>query len=50
MSDEQQAVSEESSQVTGSSDSKADSTAIIVMFTAAVLFCVFYISGWTFDL
>ena len=49
MSDEQQ-VSEESGQVTGASDSKADSTAIIVMFTAAVLFCVFYISGWTFDL
>ena len=33
-----------------SDDSKADAMAILVMFTAAVAFCVFYISGWSFDL
>jgi hypothetical protein len=33
-----------------SDDSKADAMAIIVMFTAAVAFCVFFISGWSFDL
>ena len=54
MSDEQQesqAVVEESvSSSAQNSDSKADATAILVMFTAAVAFCVFYISGWSFDL
>jgi|TARA_Y200000002_G_scaffold304764_1_gene260420 hypothetical protein len=56
MSDEQQesqAIVEESvsaSASTQSSDSKADAMAILVMFTAAVAFCVFYISGWSFDL
>ncbi len=54
MSDEQQesqAVVEESvSSSEQNSDSKADATAILVMFTAAVAFCVFYISGWSFDL
>ena len=56
MSDEQQesqAIVEESvnaSASTQSSDSKADAVAILVMFTAAVAFCVFYISGWSFDL
>ena len=33
-----------------SDDSKADAIAILVMFTAAVAFCVFFISGWSFDL
>ena len=33
-----------------SDDSKADAVAILVMFTAAVAFCVFFISGWSFDL
>ena len=33
-----------------SDDSKADAMAILVMFTAAVAFCIFYISGWSFDL
>ncbi len=32
------------------SDSAADMKAILVVFTAAVAFCVFYISGWSFDL
>ena len=64
MSDEQQSVLQESvlqesvlkesaaeqSAAMENSDSKADATAIIVIFTAAVLFCVFYISGWSFDL
>lgn len=52
MSDEQQNAVEESASasVTGNSDSKADAKAIFVIFTAAVLFCVFYISGWSFDL
>lgn len=54
MSDEQQesqAVVEESvSSSAQNSDSKADAKAILVMFTAAVAFCVFYISGWSFDL
>lgn len=59
MSDEQQSVLQESvlkeiaseqSAATENGDSKADATAIIVIFTAAVLFCVFYISGWSFDL
>ena len=31
-------------------DSKADAVAIVVIFTAAVAFCIFYISGWSFDL
>ena len=31
-------------------DSKADAVAILVIFTAAVAFCVFYISGWSLDL
>ena len=31
-------------------DSKADAVAILVIFTAAVAFCIFYISGWSFDL
>jgi hypothetical protein len=54
MSDEQQNAVEESASATASvtdnSDSKADAKAIFVIFTAAVLFCVFYISGWSFDL
>ena len=33
-----------------SDDSKADAVAILVIFTAAVAFCVFFISGWSFDL
>ena len=33
-----------------SDDSKADAMAILVMFTAALAFCVFFISGWSFDL
>ena len=33
-----------------SDDSKADAMAILVIFTAAVAFCIFYISGWSFDL
>ena len=33
-----------------SDDSKADAVAILVMFTAAVAFCVFFVSGWSFDL
>ena len=31
-------------------DSKADAVAILVIFTAAVAFSIFYISGWSFDL
>ena len=31
-------------------DSNADAVAILVIFTAAVAFCIFYISGWSFDL
>ena len=31
-------------------DSKADAVAVLVIFTAAVAFCIFYISGWSFDL
>jgi hypothetical protein len=52
MSDEQHNAVEESASasVTDNSDSKADARAIFVIFTAAVLFCVFYISGWSFDL
>jgi hypothetical protein len=56
MSDEQQenqAIVEESVGASASpqgSDSKADAMAILVMFTAAVAFCVFYISGWSIDL
>ena len=54
MSDEQQeskAVVEESVSASAQNcDSKADATAILVMFTAAVAFCVFYISGWSIDL
>jgi hypothetical protein len=56
MSDEQQSVAdtvEESAANTATapnSDSLADVTAILVIFTAAVMFCVFYISGWSFDL
>jgi hypothetical protein len=54
MSDEQQesqAVVEESVSASAqNSDSKADAKAILVMFTAAVAFCVFYISGWSIDL
>ena len=54
MSDEQQesqAVAEESVGASAqNSDARADATAILVMFTAAVAFCVFYISGWSFDL
>ena len=33
-----------------SDDSKADAMAILVIFTAALAFCIFYISGWSFDL
>ena len=53
MSDEQQVVVEEAATTVSEpveSDGKADATAIVVIFTAAVLFCVFYISGWSFDL
>lgn len=52
MSDEQQSAVEESAAASAvdSGDSKADATAIMVIFSAAVLFCVFYISGWSFDL
>jgi len=52
MSDEQHNAVEESASasVTDNSYSKADAKAIFVIFTAAVLFCVFYISGWSFDL
>lgn len=52
MSDEQQNAVEESASasVTDNSDIKADAKAIFVIFTAAVLFCLFYISGWSFDL
>ncbi len=53
MSDEQQVVVEQAATTVSEpvdSDGKADATAIVVIFTAAVLFCVFYISGWSFDL
>jgi hypothetical protein len=51
MSDEQKSVAGESAaSAAENSDSKADAKAIIVIFSAAVLFCVFYISGWSFDL
>lgn len=53
MSDEQQQSVEENTAVTASaeaSDKAADAGAILVMFVAAVAFCVFYISGWSFDL
>lgn len=54
MSDEQQNAVEESATVAASAtdngDGRADAKAIFVIFTAAVLFCVFYISGWSFDL
>ena len=49
MSDEQQSPVEESV-ASQSSDNVADMKAILVIFTAAVTFCVFYISGWSFDL
>ena len=56
MSDEQQSMVEtveESgahTETASNSDSLADVTAILVIFTAAVMFCIFYISGWSFDL
>ena len=53
MSDEHQPAAEETevAAVTSSyNDSAADMKAILVVFTAAVAFCVFYISGWSFDL
>ena len=56
MSDEQQSVADTveesaaSAATASNSDSLADVTAILVIFTAAVMFCVFYISGWSFDL
>ena len=56
MSDEQQTVVEtveesgEHTATASNSDSLADVTAILVIFTAALMFCVFYISGWSFDL
>ena len=55
MSDEQhesQAIVDEKGSApasTQASDSKADAIAILVIFTAAVAFCVFYISGWSLD-
>lgn len=49
MSDEQQSPVEESV-APQNSDNVADMKAILVIFTAAVAFCVFYISGWSFDL
>ena len=53
MSDEQQQTvveTEVASAASSDSDSAADMKAILVIFTAAVAFCVFYISGWSFDL
>ena len=53
MSDEHQPAAEETevAAVTSSdNDSAADMKAILVVFTAAVAFCVFYISGWSFDI
>ena len=53
MSDDQESALEE---VTASSaqgrdnDTAADAKAILVIFTAALAFCVFYISGWSFDI
>ena len=53
MSDDQETAAEE---VTASSaqgrdnDTVADAKAILVIFIAAVAFCVFYISGWSFDI
>ena len=52
MSDEHQPaeVENEAAPVASSdSDSAADMKAILVIFTAGSL-CVFYISGWSFDL
>jgi hypothetical protein len=49
MSDEEQPSVEES-MASQTSDDVADMKAILVIFTAAVAFCVFYISGWSFDL
>ena len=40
----------ENGTLTAALDSAADMKAILVVFTAAVAFCVFYISGWSFDL
>jgi hypothetical protein len=53
MSDEHQAAVDETevaSTTSSESDSAADMKAILVVFIAAVAFCVFYISGWSFDL
>lgn len=53
MSDEHQpaeADNEAAPVASSDSDSAADMKAILVVFTAAVAFCVFYISGWSFDL
>ena len=53
MSDEHQAAVDETevaSTTSSESDSAADMKAILVVFPAAVAFCVFYISGWSFDL
>ena len=53
MSEEHQPAVEEievASPASSDSDSAADMKAILVVFTAAVAFCVFYISGWSFDL
>ena len=53
MSDEQESAVEEvtaSSAQGRDSDTVADAKAILVIFIAAVAFCVFYISGWSFDI
>ena len=50
MGDEQQPAVVETEAASSDSDSAADMKAILVIFTAAVAFCVFYISGWSFDL
>ena len=53
MSDEHQPAAEETEVAavkSSDNDSAADMKAILVVFTAAVAFCVFYISGWSFDL
>ncbi|NCF43378.1 MAG: hypothetical protein GWP70_00965 [Proteobacteria bacterium] len=52
MSDEQEPAAQEIGlSVQGQdSDTVADAKAILVIFTAALAFCVFYISGWSFDI
>jgi hypothetical protein len=53
MSDDQESAVEEmtaSSAQGQDNDTVADAKAILVIFTAALAFCVFYISGWSFDI